>query len=323
MKNAASNQERTRRLELWTRRMDAQARALARAARARNTERAYASDLRDFESFCLITDAYREPPEAETVARYFAWLAQEQGRKPSTIRRRLAGLCRVWDDRYGLNHAGRDETVRRVVEGILRTYTAGVAQARALTVEEVRRLSLACDVRGHAGRRDRALLLVGFAGGFRRSELVTLDVEHVQYLEDRLRVYLPHSKTDPRGRGHWRSLRRGRRPVTCPVRALRAWVEGAGLTSGPLFRGVDRWGHVLRSRMHPDTVWHLLRRLGARAGLEAGISPHSLRAGFVTSATSRGLQPLEVQRVTGHRAVQTLARYDRGDAAAAPADLGL
>ncbi len=323
LKTVDSGTELALEAERWGRQLDAEARALARAARAQNTERAYAADLRGFELFCQLTKTFREPPEPMTVARYLTWLAEYQRRKPATVRRCLAGLCRAWDDRYGRCHAGRDPLVRRVLEGVLRTHAAGVAQGRALTVAEVRQLSRACDVRLHSGRRDRALLLVGFSGGFRRSELAALDVENVQYLQGCLRVYLPRSKTDPRGAGHWRSLRRGRSAVTCPVRAVQAWVEGAGLTSGPLFRGVDRWGHVLGRRMHPDTVWYLLRRLSARAGLESRVSPHSLRAGFVTAATSRGVQALEVMRVTSHRAVQSVARYDRGDGAAAPPDLGL
>lgn len=158
--------------------------------------------------------------------------------------------------------------------------------------------------------------------GFRRSELAELRAEDLEFHADRLLVFLRRSKTDQQHQGAWRAIRRGRRALTCPVRALRAWLDGAGITEGPVFRALLPGGRLAARAISTQTIARLLARASAAAGI-ASVTPHSLRAGCVTVATSRGEPPLAVRRVTGHRTVQQLARYDRADIEAPPLDLGL
>ena len=157
-------------------------------------------------------------------------------------------------------------------------------KAPAVTAE-LRRLIGTCDLATTAGVRDSALLLIGFAGGVRRSELVALNVDDVTDADDRLRVAVRRSKTDPEAEGRELGIPFGSHPETCPVRALRAWRENAGIAAGPLFRRVDRHDHMLSGRLTPQSVALVVKRACRRAGLEpARYAGHSLRSGLATAA---------------------------------------
>jgi integrase len=162
------------------------------------------------------------------------------------------------------------------------------------------------------GVRDRALLLAGFAGGFRRSELAALRVEDLETTPDGLIVRLGRSKTDQEGQGRPVALPYGSDPRTCPVRALRAWLQQAGITAGPLFRAVDRHGLVSGEALHADSVAYLVKRAAGRAGLEAvEYAGHSLRAGLATQAAMNGASELAIMKQTGHRSLTTVRKYIR------------
>jgi integrase len=162
------------------------------------------------------------------------------------------------------------------------------------------------------GLRDRAMLLAGFAGGFRRSELAALRVENVETTPDGLIVRLGRSKTDQEGQGRPVALPYGSDQETCPVRALRAWLEQAGITSGPLFRALDRFGVVSDKALHPDSVGYLVKRAAGRAGFEtAEYAGHSLRAGLATQAAMNGASELAIMKQTGHRSLDTVRKYIR------------
>ena len=163
-----------------------------------------------------------------------------------------------------------------------------------------------------AGTRDRALLLVGFAGGFRRSELAALDVEDVVPTDDGLVVNLRRSKTDPEGRGRDVGIPYGSSPATCPVRALTAWTTAAGISDGALFRRVNRHGRVGVTRLHSDSVGIIVKRASQAAGLDpARYAGHSLRAGLATQAYLNGAGELAIMRQTGHRSLEMVRRYIR------------
>jgi integrase len=205
----------------------------------------------------------------------------------------------------------QNAVVSEVWKGIKRT--KGIAQhgKKPLLTPDLRRMiaALPQDLRG---LRDRAMLLAGFAGGFRRSELAALRVENVETTPDGLIVRLGRSKTDQEGQGRPVALPYGSDQETCPVRALRAWLEQAGITSGPLFRALDRFGVVSDKALHPDSVGYLVKRAAGRAGFEtAEYAGHSLRAGLATQAAMNGASELAIMKQTGHRSLATVRKYIR------------
>jgi integrase len=160
-----------------------------------------------------------------------------------------------------------------------------VRRAAAITTAEVRKLCRTCGP-DLAGARDQAMLLLGFAGALRRSELVGLDVDHVTWTTNGLKLLIERSKTDAHGEGAEIAIPRGQADDTCPVTALKTWLALSEITAGPLFRKVG--GVVERARLTTDAVRQILLKRAAKAGLKGTLaepfSPHGLRAGFVTTA---------------------------------------
>jgi integrase len=158
----------------------------------------------------------------------------------------------------------------------------------------------------HESLRDRALLLLGFAGAFRRSELVALDVADIEETETGLLVSIRHSKTDQEGQGVTIAIARG--DVACPVKALREWLGAAGIEAGPLFRPINKGGRVAEARLTDRSVANIVKAYAARAGFDAStFSGHSLRSGFLTSAAAKGASIFKMMDVSRHRSVDTLA----------------
>jgi integrase len=165
---------------------------------------------------------------------------------------------------------------------------------------------------GLIGLRDRALILLGFAGAFRRAELVALDVTDLQFSRDGLTVTLRRSKTDQEGQGRKIGIPYGANPETCPVRTLQAWLEEAAIAEGPVFRSLSRHGKVRPGRLSSVDVARVVKKLANRAGLDpAKYAGHSLRAGHATSAAASGASERSIMNQTGHRSVQMVRRYIR------------
>ena len=161
-----------------------------------------------------------------------------------------------------------------------------------------------------AGKRDRALLLLGFAAALRRSELVALQLADLERTEAGLIVHIRRSKTDQEGEGHQVAVPRGLKLK--PVEAIDAWLAAAAIADGPLFRPIAKGGRVLGGALTDRSVADIIKRCAKAAGLDPEIfSGHSLRAGFVTSALESGADVLKVMDVTRHRDVKTLKAYDR------------
>ncbi|MEN9936567.1 MAG: hypothetical protein RLZZ387_3146 [Chloroflexota bacterium] len=283
-------------------------RRFAEQSRSAATRRAYQADWRDFSRWCEARALPHLPAAPVTVA---AYLAESAARlKPSTLQRRLASISQA-HQLAGHPSPTRDEQVRTVLKGIRRVRGTAPAQKAAAGTEVVRALvaALGDDL---AGLRDRALLLVGFAGAFRRSELVALDAADVTFAPEGMLLRLRRSKTDQEGRGETKGIPLGKNAGTCPVRALQAWVRAAAITEGPLFRRVDRWGRVGAARLSDRSVARVVQRAAAAAGFDpADYAGHSLRAGFATSAAAAGVSDRAIMRQTGHRSRQMLDRYVR------------
>jgi integrase len=158
--------------------------------------------------------------------------------------------------------------------------------------------------------RDRALLLLGFAGAFRRSELCGLDIEDIEQAAEGLRVTIRHSKTDQEGRGTVIAIPWG--TVACPVKALKAWIEVAGITTGPVFCPIAKGGRLQNCRLTDRSVAKIVKVHAARAGLDpAKFAGHSLRSGFLTSAAARGASIFKMADQSRHKSMDTLRGYVR------------
>jgi integrase len=281
----------------------------ANLARSDATKRAYASQLAGFAKWCTASGVSSFPAEPASVANYLASRAKA-GSSVATLAQALTALSRA-HVAAGYPSPRLDPVLREVWAGICRTEgTKPRREARAMPVEELRRLSRAA--KHTLGARDRALLLLGFAGGFRRAELVALDVADVRDDADGLVVTLHRSKTDQVGAGREVGIPYGSDPVTCPVRAVRTWLELAGIGSGPIFRGVTKGGQVGATRLTGRSVSLIIKRAAKRARVPvSGLSGHSLRAGLVTAASKAGKSTRAIQDQTGHKSAAMVARYQR------------
>jgi len=287
------------------------ARGYAAAAKAPNTLRAYRADLRDFEDWCAQQRVAAIPATPMTLALYCTHLA-EAGARASTIQRRLSAISQAHQLAGHTPSPTADPVVRTTMAGIRRTVGTAPHQKAALVTAELRRLLATCPPDAHAGRRDRALLLLGFAGGLRRAELVALDGEDVTETDDGLRVRLRRSKTDQEAGGEEVGIPFGQHPDTCPIRALRAWRSAAGIATGPLFRAVNRHDQVASERLSDGSVARIVQRAARRAGLDpVRYAGHSLRSGLATTAAAGGAPERAIMRQGRWKSVAIARRYIR------------
>jgi integrase len=279
----------------------------ARQAMTEATRRAYAADWNHFVAWCASLGGVALPAAPEAVAAYLASLAPTYA--SSTVRRRLVAIGQA-HRLSGQGWIAGHPTVRATLRGILRRHGAPARQAAAITTEEIQRLVATCDD-GLTGLRDRALLLLGYAGALRRAELVAVAREHLEIGRGGLRLLIPRSKTDPEGEGAWIGIPRGGGRATCPVRSLEAWLLASGCVYGPVFRKVDLWGNIETNALHPDAVRQILRRRAKAASIAETLSPHGLRAGFVTEAYRAGARDEQIMAHTRHRDLTTMRAYVR------------
>jgi integrase len=242
----------------------ADARAAAEASRAPSSERAYAADWRDFCAFAARIGRQRLPAEAETVALYVADLTH-RGRRPATIARKLAAIAvyhRSTDHPTPTDH----DVVRAVVRGTRRQLGVAQPQKTALEIDALRTVVLAIpdDLRG---MRDRALLLVCWAAALRRSELVALEVGDLDFEPEGVVLTIRRSKTDPEGAGVTVAVPLGGEEATCPVGALRRWLEAAAVSEGRVFRRIDRHANV-GPTLSDRALAEIVASRAAAAGLE-------------------------------------------------------
>ena len=280
----------------------------AKAEKAPGTRKAYETDHRLFLAWCEARGVSAAlPASAETVAAFLAAEA-DSGKRPSTLGRRLAAI-RYFHKLAGLPTPTDAEAVKATLRGIRRTVGSDRVRKAPALAEHIKAM-VAASPDSLRGRRDRALILLGFAGAFRRSELVALDVTDLEEVELGLRVLIRRSKTDQEGMGSVIAVTRG--TVACPVKALREWLAAAGIESGPLFRPISKAGKVFQARLTSRSVANIVKQMAQRIGLDAGtFSGHSLRSGFLASAASNGASIFKMMDVSRHSSIETLRGYVR------------
>jgi integrase len=236
----------------------------------------------------------------------------EAGAKASTIQRRLAAISQAHQWAGITPSPTADWYVRTTMAGIRRTLGVAPVQKQPVVTKELRRLLAVVPDNSFAGKRDRLVLLLGFAGGFRRSELVGLDIEDVVETDDGLRIAVRTSKTDQEGEGREVGIPFGQHPETCPVRAWRAWIAASEIKTGALFRGVNRHDQLQTGRLSDKGVALIVKRAATRVGLDpTKYGGHSLRSGLATAAAAGGAPERAIMRQTGHRSVEMVRRYIR------------
>lgn len=275
---------------------------LVQESLAASTRSAYLSDLQHFERWGGST-----PASPEEVATYLADYADVL--TVATLLRRLAAVSKAHDAK-GFANPTKAELVRATVRGIKRTYGTAQKEAAPLVRED---LFAVLDKMGDRpkDRRDRALLLIGFAGGFRRSELVALNRADIEVVRQGLVITVRRSKTDQEGACRKVAVPLGRTRY-CAVRALEDWLELAAIEDGPVFRRINRHHHIAVARLSGEAVSMVVKERLTQAAMNASTySGHSLRAGFVTSAAQAGIASWQIRKQTGHASDVVLARYIR------------
>ncbi|MGY3393457.1 site-specific recombinase XerD [Bradyrhizobium sp. USDA 3311] len=284
----------------------ASVRAYLEAEKSDNTRRAYASDWADFVAWAERVSCPTLPAAPIDVARYLAQLA-DGGKKTSTIQRRTSAIASA-HKAAGLEPPTNFEGVKAVMRGIRRRVGKRKRKAAPATAELLVRAIEAIPATKR-GLRDRALVLIGFAGAFRRSELVAIDISDLERHKKGLLVHIRRSKTDQEGEGADLPIPNGKMRV---VDALDTWLAAAGITEGPIFRSVDRHGNIGAGALTDRQVARIVKEVCCRVGIDPEtVAGHSLRAGFITSALEAKVDPLKVMQQSRHVKVDTLKEYDR------------
>jgi site-specific recombinase XerD len=289
-----------------------------------NTKRAYSTVWKQFNAWCRDRRVMVLPATNETIIEYISDLAA-QGKKPSSIQLALAAVS-FYHEVAGFDNPRANIYVRKTMSGINRTKGTAPNKRDPLRVKHLRhiRQNYPDTVEGV---RDWAILALGFSGGFRRSELTALDVEDLIFDENGVRVIVRRSKTDQEGSGLKKFIGNGTHKETCPVLAVKRWLDVSGITLGPLFRSLNRAGKVSQGRTFtkgrfqglysdgrlPDhRIYDIVKAAASQIGLDPSrFGGHSLRSGFVTDGRAKGMSNANIMRVTGHKLDSTVNGYDR------------
>lgn len=289
-------------------------RQYAEMALSDNTLRAYEADWNDFAFWCSDRRHIALPAKPRTISDYISDLADYAN--ANTISRRLSAISANHKAAgYERNNPTRDVKVKNVLAGIRRKKGTIQRGKAALLVEDIRDIARHFDDADLTGLRDKALILTGFAGAFRRSELVALDADDLSFSREGVIIEIRHSKGDQEGEGQYLAITCGESPLTCPVTALKSWMQAAGIKSGPLFRPITKSKTVRDQRLTDKSVALLVKKYAALVGLDADdFAGHSLRRGFATSAAQHDVDERDIMKQTRHKSERMVRRYiERGN----------
>ena len=278
---------------------------------SKNTQKSYRDSWKRFEKKCHELNREFLPASEETIALWITACLHD-GLRINTIECRLCGVV-FYHKQLGYP-SPLGPRVRKVLNGAKRTKKEQPHPKKPLSASQILRMSRALDPQHLRDARDKAILVLGFAGAFRRSELAALDLADVEFVSQGLLVEIRSSKTDQFGHGRIVGIFRGEKSDTDPVRCLRAWLTHRGNGPGPLFCRVNRTGEEIQPgrRMHPETLVKAIKRAGRLAGLNPHLyAGHSLRSGYCTEAAANGATEMAIMLRTGHRSAEMVHRYVR------------
>ena len=281
------------------------------SSKANNTVRAYKSDFDDFRLFCAQNGFKALPSEPKIVSLYLTHLSTKNI-KMSTLKRRLVSIGVI----HRLKGQYLDTKHPSIIEnimGIKRRKGSIQKGKKPLLINELKQIINVIDeykVEEIKKFRDRSILLIGFSGGFRRNEIISLDYDDLDFVTEGLKINLKRSKTDQFGEGSVKGLPYFDNSQYCPVISLKKWIEVSNIGSGPLFRRFSKGSKLTDNRLTDQTVALLIKKYLKLAGIESkNYSGHSLRSGFATSAAESGADERSIMAMTGHKSTEMVRRY--------------
>ena len=281
-----------------------------KSSKASNTLRAYKSDFKDFETFCSKHQLNSLPTDPKIVSLYLTHLSKNL--KISTLRRRLVSISMV----HKLKGYYLDTKHPIIIEnlmGIKRVKGSIQKGKKPILISHLKLIINAINENKNQEikkLRDKSIILIGFGGGFRRTELISLDYEDLEFVPEGLKIILKRSKTDQYGEGMTKGLPYFTNEIYCPVRNLKKWLEISKIKSGPIFRRFSKGLSLTNRRLTDQSVVLLMKEYLKLAGIEnKNFAGHSLRSGFATVAAESGADERSIMAMTGHKTTQMVRRY--------------
>ncbi len=282
-----------------------------KSSKANNTVRAYRSDFNDFELFCIQNGFKALPSEPNIVSLYLTYLSTKNA-KISTLKRRLVSIGVI----HKLKGHYLDKKHPSIIEnimGIKRRKGSIQKSKKPILINSLKEIIKAIDEQQKMEikkLRDRSIILIGFSGGFRRNEIVSLDYDDLDFVPEGLKINLKRSKTDQFGKGSVKALPYFDKNQYCPVVSIQKWIEISKISSGPLFRRFTKGSKLSESRLTDQTVALLIKEYLELAGINSkNYSGHSLRSGFATTAAESGAEERAIMAMTGHKTTEMVRRY--------------
>ena len=280
-------------------------------SKAKNTIRAYKSDFNDFSLFCAQNGFKSLPSEPKIVSLYLTHLSTKDV-KMSTLKRRLVSIG-VIHKLKGHYLDTKHPSIIENIMGIKRRKGSVQRGKKPLLINNLRKVINVIDQQKKEeikNLRDRTILLIGFSGGFRRNEIVSIDYDDLDFLEEGLKINLKRSKTDQFGEGLVKGLPYFENSQYCPVVSVQKWIRLSKISSGPLFRRFTKGSKISDNRLSDQTVSLLIKEYLMIAGIDnKNYSGHSLRSGFATSAAESGVEERSIMAMTGHKSTEMVRRY--------------
>ena len=281
------------------------------SSKANNTVRAYKSDFNDFGTFCAQNGFKSLPSDPKIVSLYLTHLSTKDA-KMSTLKRRLVSIG-VIHKLKGHYLDTKHPSIIENIMGIKRRKGSIQKSKKPILINDLKQIINTIDEQKNEEIkkiRDRSIILIGFAGGFRRNEIVSLDYDDLDFVPEGLKITLKRSKTDQFGEGTLKGLPYFDSSQYCPVLSLKKWVEKSNIDSGPLFRRFSKGSKLTENRLTDQTVALLIKKYLDLAGIESkNYSGHSLRSGFATSAAESGAGERNIMAMTGHKSTEMVRRY--------------
>jgi len=281
------------------------------SSKANNTVRAYKSDFNDFELFCLQNGFKSLPSEPKIVSLYLTSLSTKNA-KMTTLKRRIVSIG-VIHKLKGHYLDTKHPSIIENIMGIKRRKGSIQNRKKPLLISSLKTIINVIDDQKKEEikkLRDRSIILIGFSGGFRRNEIVSLDYDDLDFVPEGVKINLKKSKTDQFGEGFTKALPYFDNSQYCPVVTLKKWIEISRIISGPLFRRFIKGSKLSDNRLTDQTVALLIKEYLNLAGIDSkNYSGHSLRSGFATSAAESGAEERNIMAMTGHKSTEMVRRY--------------